>query len=441
MQRGVHNLTATEQAWATQQVANIIGAAPEDAAPLAAFLSGIGDPNELQSQLLDMLGESPLALDFALALIAKRFPAVQAPPSLPPRASPGAVAGGAVQEPAKSQRQLKRERQQHTREQRERDERQRLLATRPRVRCECQAAEHALFTNCLGCGRIICESEGPGPCMFCGNEVESPDQQLQLHMRRQLQRSEPQPAPKPAPAASSSNRMMATRQLLWSEAEQTPAPSSSASSTTCVPEDPSEEECMGRALRALGITADAADDESRRAAEAWAAATQRKDRLLRFDRTAAQRTRLIDQSADFNPDAVDKWMSAEERAAAERRQRDRAEADAKRDARLQSGVRVLRLNLAQGSADLCRPPDSDDETGDARPPPAAKLAQSQPTPQSRAAPQSRPTQRPTAPTFVPAVAKKAQRAARKGAASGECSAGADARRQQLRVQLDDVTAP
>ncbi|CAG2065699.1 unnamed protein product, partial [Timema podura] len=33
--------------------------------------------------------------------------------------------------------------------------------------CECQASKHRLINNCLKCGRIVCEQEGSGPCLFC----------------------------------------------------------------------------------------------------------------------------------------------------------------------------------------------------------------------------------------------------------------------------------
>ncbi|XP_043245105.1 activating signal cointegrator 1-like isoform X4 [Amphibalanus amphitrite] len=42
-----------------------------------------------------------------------------------------------------------------------------------RHRCDCQAAKHPLVTNCLSCGRIVCEQEGAGPCLFCGAMVGS----------------------------------------------------------------------------------------------------------------------------------------------------------------------------------------------------------------------------------------------------------------------------
>ncbi|GLJ14889.1 hypothetical protein SUGI_0242230 [Cryptomeria japonica] len=39
---------------------------------------------------------------------------------------------------------------------------------RQREKCDCQAREHKLVNNCLECGRIVCEKEGEGRCMFCG---------------------------------------------------------------------------------------------------------------------------------------------------------------------------------------------------------------------------------------------------------------------------------
>lgn len=34
--------------------------------------------------------------------------------------------------------------------------------------CSCQARQHLLVSNCLSCGKIVCEQEGEGPCNFCG---------------------------------------------------------------------------------------------------------------------------------------------------------------------------------------------------------------------------------------------------------------------------------
>ncbi|KAJ2845440.1 hypothetical protein IWW36_004780, partial [Coemansia brasiliensis] len=64
------------------------------------------------------------------------------------------------------------------------------------------------------------------------------------------------------------------------------------------------------------------------------------------------RTRLIDQSSDFDPDAIGKWMTPEEKADAQRRQADRLRAEGEREARLQRGIRVLRLNFNNASVDI-----------------------------------------------------------------------------------------
>eukprot|EP00727_Mastigamoeba_balamuthi_P011534 m51a1_g7002 hypothetical protein (641) ;mRNA; r:208984-211345 len=44
----------------------------------------------------------------------------------------------------------------------------------PRVACDCYATRHAALTNCLSCGKVVCEAEGYGPCSFCGAPVAPP---------------------------------------------------------------------------------------------------------------------------------------------------------------------------------------------------------------------------------------------------------------------------
>ncbi|GAM24793.1 hypothetical protein SAMD00019534_079680, partial [Acytostelium subglobosum LB1] len=57
--------------------------------------------------------------------------------------------------------------------------------------CECQATRHKLITNCLNCGKVICEQEGKGPCKFCGTALFSKphpttNAQLQSQKDREL---------------------------------------------------------------------------------------------------------------------------------------------------------------------------------------------------------------------------------------------------------------
>ncbi|KAJ2689874.1 hypothetical protein GGH99_002734 [Coemansia sp. RSA 1285] len=465
----MRELTAEERAWAARQVALVVGATEDDALPLADFLLGVEDPTELQTQLLDMLGESPLALDFSSELIAKRFPQTAAAAAAPrvsgvnegssrraggsrPQSSesrshkrsqpigdadsgsnmvayrkpdpddiayfPGvgksssnrtnnagrtepaqqesdrvsgedttpAVAANGKPAEQKSVRQLKKDRQQLLRQQKEEERRRHERATRKRVRCECQASEHPLLTNCLTCGRIVCQAEGPGPCMFCGTEVESPDQQLQLHMRRILRQSAEKSGGDrpPGKANGSSGRTIGGGGMLYSRKAggglnpqdagallwDSPTPHDSSAAASChgsdrpdadsaaisrgEKEELSEEEYLQLAFRALGIDGATADPAAVHEAETWVRATRRKERLLDYDRTAAQRTRLIDQLSDFDPFAVGKWMSPEEKIEAERMQAQRAKEDEEREARLRRGMRVLRLDFSKGAVDLKR---------------------------------------------------------------------------------------
>ena len=41
--------------------------------------------------------------------------------------------------------------------------------------CFCEGQKHKYIANCQNCGHIICESEGPGVCLFCGEQVILPD--------------------------------------------------------------------------------------------------------------------------------------------------------------------------------------------------------------------------------------------------------------------------
>lgn len=41
-----------------------------------------------------------------------------------------------------------------------------------RQACYCQCTRHGLVNNCVACGKVVCEQEGEGPCLFCGAWVD-----------------------------------------------------------------------------------------------------------------------------------------------------------------------------------------------------------------------------------------------------------------------------
>ncbi|OMH79561.1 hypothetical protein AX774_g1058 [Zancudomyces culisetae] len=55
---------------------------------------------------------------------------------------------------------------------------QKSAANKRRIECGCQGVYHELFTNCITCGRAVCQAEGPGKCFFCKTEIQSPQQQI-----------------------------------------------------------------------------------------------------------------------------------------------------------------------------------------------------------------------------------------------------------------------
>lgn len=57
---------------------------------------------------------------------------------------------------------------------------QTILANKNRRSCDCEAQSHDLLENCLSCGRLTCNLEGPGKCFNCGNIVLNEDQRVRI---------------------------------------------------------------------------------------------------------------------------------------------------------------------------------------------------------------------------------------------------------------------
>ncbi|XP_034489701.1 activating signal cointegrator 1 [Drosophila innubila] len=125
--------------------------------------------------------------------------------------------------------------------------------------CDCQAAEHKLINNCLGCGRIVCEQEGSGPCLYCQEPVYTPEEELQL-----------------AKAASSTKAQTTGK---GKKQSQQPA--------TGKVNQKKESACLKEALA-------------------------QRDRLLEYDKNSEKRTTVIDDELDyFQENSV--WLTDAER--------------------------------------------------------------------------------------------------------------------------------
>ncbi|XP_014676538.1 PREDICTED: activating signal cointegrator 1-like [Priapulus caudatus] len=124
-----------------------------------------------------------------------------------------------------------------------------------RHRCDCQAAKHRLISNCMSCGRIVCEQEGSGPCLFCQTLVCTREEQDVIN--RNSKKSE-----------------KLRKKLMMNTAVQ---------------------------------------DENRPSDEHLSKALAHKDRLLEFDKTCVSRTKVIDDQSDYFAVDGNRWLSSKER--------------------------------------------------------------------------------------------------------------------------------
>ncbi|XP_075432105.1 activating signal cointegrator 1 isoform X2 [Ascaphus truei] len=143
-----------------------------------------------------------------------------------------------------------------------------------RYPCECLAQKHQLISNCLTCGRIVCEQEGSGPCLFCGNLVCTKEEQ------DILQRD-----------SNKSQKLL--KKLL-------------GGSETSVKMDPTMKDVLPR--------------QEVRLKEGLEKARQHRDRLLEYDKTSVRRTHVIDDESDYFATDSNQWLSPVERESVRRKE-------------------------------------------------------------------------------------------------------------------------
>ncbi|TPX36851.1 hypothetical protein SeMB42_g07012 [Synchytrium endobioticum] len=164
-----------------------------------------------------------------------------------------------------------------------------------RVVCDCLGSKHGLLTNCLTCGRIICNLEGPGECFTCHTIVVSKDQQRTLLAKRMVQG---------LPGTQDDGDFQASQKLQLQQALEK--------------------------------------------------AEQTKARLLDYDMNSIARTKVHDVASDFDLDAAarDKWASQKERQDAARVAQQKRAEDEERSKR-----RVLTIDVVNKRVTVEAPDD------------------------------------------------------------------------------------
>lgn len=246
-------------------------------------------------------------------------------------------------------------------------------------RCDCMAQRHPLFEpfpNCLSCGKIICTKEGMQPCSFCGAELVLHAERARIIAALHDQRDSlagPKPAA-PAPRGKTKKfkiNLGATGQNSgkaheWLERR--------------VEEYLKDQQ---RKLAALGSATPADTPSPLPAAQHEASASPvvdarleeaqtRLTRLLDYQSSGAERTKIVDRAADFEMPGVGDtsmalWALPLERALQLKRQqralRKVQSATAKRTGR---GKRVVDVTIRNGKAVVHEREDeaSEDEAED-----------------------------------------------------------------------------
>lgn len=172
-----------------------------------------------------------------------------------------------------------------------------------RTQCDCMGSKHGLLEmapNCLNCGRIVCNKEGLGPCMFCKAPLLPTDRIQQIQTILNTQRDE----------------------ILGTMSK--------------------------RALQQLGIDPKAVDNTARQSTQSSADAEANLERLLGYQDRDSERTRIIDRvgEVDLPTPSSEKWMTPDEQAEQIRaNQRRLRQLEKERKAKMASSRKVISIDM------------------------------------------------------------------------------------------------
>ncbi|XP_075249182.1 activating signal cointegrator 1-like [Convolutriloba macropyga] len=178
--------------------------------------------------------------------------------------------------------------------------------------CDCQATRHKLIRNCLSCGRIVCEQERAGPCLFCGDFVASREEVEA--MKRVSQKGK-----------KIYENIMKVHNIylklkgfppISTELPEAGPPvggfrKESVNGNQSISDTSETLQSITASLRILDSDIQGQTLKSE-TSESSLAAIEFKDRLLNYDRTSSKRTQVIDDESDYF--GADLWQSPEERA-------------------------------------------------------------------------------------------------------------------------------
>lgn len=227
----------------------------------------------------------------------------------------------------------------------------------PDRKCNCNAQRHPLFRmfpNCLNCGKIICEKEGLQPCSFCGKPLLSHRERLEI--LDVLQKEKLQIEGKPVVKQREGPKKKEKVKISINSAGINSFKQQEAFFKKLDKKRLDEKKDLENAEK---LQKERKDQESelefyqsfKDKDPALLEAQERLEKLLQFQDTGTERTKIIDQAADFDMpnQQMSLWSSPVERALQlrkqQRRLRKQDQAEKERSGR---GHKVMEMVIHDG---------------------------------------------------------------------------------------------
>ena len=174
-----------------------------------------------------------------------------------------------------------------------------------RHECDCQATRHKLIRNCLSCGRIVCEQERAGPCLFCGDFVATREE---MEVMKRVSQKGKKIYEK---IMRVHNTYLQSQDFdpVSPELPETGPPIGGFRKDSRIGVNPKQSETLQSITASLRDTR--LDQEDEKSLSQESKAVDFKNRLLNYDRTSSKRTQVIDDESDYF--GADLWQSPEER--------------------------------------------------------------------------------------------------------------------------------
>ena len=192
--------------------------------------------------------------------------------------------------------------------------------------CDCQARRHPLFDaapNCLSCGKIVCVREGLNlnSCSFCGTDLIPLQERLKIiellkHQKEELLNKAS--LPNDEDSKYSGEKKKKNKSFKVSSGRGTNLFTEQDKLIHMLEKQNKEEKILQEKENEERATAAAAEEEEEKLKNKDSdlmSAQDRLNKLLHFQESSAERTRIIDNASDFSmSDEAGLWGSANERA-------------------------------------------------------------------------------------------------------------------------------